>query len=123
LTTARDEAMSILDESQYHHIASQFKLMATEGSPTSSELVDVKPIEDYYELRDKGGPLGKLNIRAFFTLDQSHRRIVVLGLIKKENDGPTHLGDKIRIRIRKRRYEEYSTSTTRSMKRRKGEQS
>lgn len=104
LAIARDEAQHLLDEAQYHHIADQFKQLASERDPTHSQLVDVRPIEDFFELRDKGGPLGRLNIRVFFLMDKANRAMIVLGTIKKEADGPTPLGDKIVMRIRKRRY-------------------
>ena len=65
---------------------------------------DVRPIEGFHELRDKGGILGNLNVRVFFTLQKSESALVVLGVIKKQNDGPTPAGDKIRMRRRMRKY-------------------
>jgi hypothetical protein len=105
LAIARDEAMSLLSEPQYHHIAEQFQLLAEERDPSHSVFCDIRAVESFFELRDKGGPLGRINVRVFFTLDHGHRAIVVLGTIKKEADGKTPLGDKIRMRVRKRRYE------------------
>ena len=66
--------------------------------------VDVKSIEDYHELRDKGGVLGKINFRAYFFIDKVSRLIVVLGSDKKEEDGQTSQVVKIRMRFRLRRY-------------------
>ena len=40
----------------------------TQGHPLS---VEVKSIEDYHELRDKGGALGKINFRAYFFIDMA----------------------------------------------------
>ena len=51
------EAMSFLDEEQYTHLASQFREMAREDEPTRSQTIDIRPVEDFYELRDKGGVL------------------------------------------------------------------
>ena len=108
LSAARDEAMSILNEAQYHHIADQFKDLAEQAEPSRSETLSVAPVEDFHELRDKGGPLGKLNIRVFFAVDKQRRTIVALGVIKKESDGKTYIGDIVRMRRRKRQYEEWS---------------
>ena len=54
--------------------------------------------------------LGKINVRVFFAIDKrklhgvDHRAIVVLGTIKKESEGKTPEGDKIRIGRRLRKY-------------------
>lgn len=64
----------------------------------------VRAIEDFHELRDKGGILGGMNVRVFFYLDKDHDAIVILGAIKKQNDGPTPVGDKKRMARRKRLY-------------------
>lgn len=105
LAIARAEAEHVLNEAQYHHVADQFKQLATHRDPTHSDVLDLDQVEDFHELRDKGGPLGNLNIRVFFMVDHRNRAIVVLGTIKKEADGATPLGDKVRMRMRKRRYE------------------
>lgn len=101
---AFEEAMRILKEFQYDHMADQVRDIATEDDPTHSETVDVRPIEDFYEIRDKGGPLGNLNVRVFFFLDHKTRTIVICGAINKKNDGATPLKDKVRMRRRKRAY-------------------
>ncbi|HEY1785292.1 MAG TPA: hypothetical protein VGG30_07065 [Pirellulales bacterium] len=44
-------------------------------------------------------------MRIFYGVDKQRRQIVVLGLIKKKNNGPTLLGDKVRMRRRWRRYQ------------------
>jgi len=113
LTVARDEAMKVLDESQYHHIVDQFKELAYQKDPTHSKAVSVTKIENFFELRDKGGILGKLNIRAFFSVDKDTNNITVLGVIKKEADGKTPMCDKIRMRRRKREFEKRKQETKR----------
>ena len=102
---AYNEAISFLDASQYRHMAMQVKELAMESEPTKSTTVDVRKIEEFYEIRDKGGPLGGLNVRVFFGVDGKKRSLVVLGAIKKQNDGPTPIGDKVRMRRRWRAYE------------------
>ena len=66
--------------------------------------IDIRPVEDYYELRDKGGILRRLNVRVFFFVHKPTRTIVALGTIKKENNGQTPIGDKVTMRRRKRLY-------------------
>ena len=99
------EAIDLLSGPQYRHLADQFKDLARYPDPTHSETLDLRPVEEFFELRDKGGILGKLNMRVFYTVDRKRRVIVVLGVVKKENEGATSVGDKIRIRRRMRKYD------------------
>jgi hypothetical protein len=105
LNVAFDEAMGFLNEAQYAHLRMQVQTLARELEPSRSELVDVRPIENFYELRDKGGILGNINVRLFFGVDKDGDRcILVLGVIKKENNGHTPQGDKVLMRRRWRDY-------------------
>ena len=104
LDQAYVESMSFLDGDQYGHLARQFQVLARQDEATRSRTVDVRPIEDYYELRDKGGVLGRINVRVFYCVDHDARNVVVLGAINKKNDGPTHMADKITMRRRMRLY-------------------
>ncbi len=104
LEQAFSEAMGFLNEDQYCHMAAQVRELARQEDPTHRETVDVRPIESFHELRDKGGILGKLNVRVFFFVHKPSRLIVVLGAIKKENDGPIPTGDKLTMRRRRRLY-------------------
>ena len=72
--------------------------------PTHSQTIDIRPVEDFYELRDKGGILGRLNVRVFYLVHKTPHLIVILGVIKKENNGPTPTVDKVRMRRRQRHY-------------------
>src|SRR5690242_7171609 len=65
-----DEVMSFLTPAQYQHIAMQVKELARENDPTHSVTASVLKIEDFYELRDKGGILGNKNVRIFFGIDK-----------------------------------------------------
>ena len=104
LDRAYDEAMGFLNQDQYDHLAAQVRELARQDDPTHSDTVDVRPIEDDHEVRDKGGILGKINVRVFFFVRKPSRSIVVLGAIKKEEDGATSTADKITMRWRKRQY-------------------
>ena len=100
LDVAYNEAIEMIAAHQYRHLAWQFKELAMQRDPTRSELISLDQIEDFYELRDRGGPLGPLNVRVFFGVDDAGRSIIVLGTIAKKNDGKTRLGDKVRMRRR-----------------------
>lgn len=65
LELAYKEAISFLDESQYLHLAHQVQELAREVDPTHSKTQSVSQVQVFYELRDKGGPLGRLNVRVF----------------------------------------------------------
>jgi hypothetical protein len=78
--------------------------LARGDEPTKCQTVDVRPIEDYFEIRDKGGLLKKINARIFFCVCHSTRTIAVVGAINKKNDGPTPDHVKILMRYRTRRY-------------------
>lgn len=104
LDLAWKEAHELLNEDQYSHVAAQFRELARHEDPTRSPTLDLDRIEDFHELRDKGGVLKKLNVRVFYFVHKPTRSIVVLGVIHKQNDGATPLGDKVRARMRKRHY-------------------
>ena len=104
LDNAHDEAREFLDEDQYYHMALQVKDLALQEDPTHSVTVDIRPIEDFYEIRDKGGILRRMNVRVFYVVHKPSRTICVLGAIKKENDGPTPIVDKVNMRRRMRYY-------------------
>jgi hypothetical protein len=98
------EVMKFASDCQYCHLALQFKELAREIDPSHPQTASVDAVEDFYGLRDKGGVLGGMNVRIFFVLDKQKSCIVVLGGIKKQNDGPTPIGAKIRMRRRARKY-------------------
>ena len=102
LDRAYEEAMKILNVEQYAYTAAQVKALATEQDPTHSNLCSVDAIEDFHELREKHGVLGKINLRVFFFLDRTRSAIVILGVIKKENNGPKPDGTRVTMRRRKR---------------------
>jgi hypothetical protein len=104
LDQAFEEAMGFLNEDQYSHMANQMRELASQDDPTHSDTIDVRSVEEFHEIRDKGGLLRNLNVRVFYMIHKAARAIVVLGAIKKENNGPTPTGDRIRMRRRRRLY-------------------
>jgi phage-related protein len=104
LDCGHEEAMDFLDTEQYAHLAAQVRELATQDDPTHSETIDVRENDGFYEIRDKGGALGKINARVFFFVRKSSRKIVVLGAINKKNDGQTPIGDRRRMQRRMKIY-------------------
>jgi len=99
---AAKEGRAILDDAQYTHVREQFELMAEFENPRSVQVLDVQPIDDFFELRDKGGILRKLNLRVYFGILEESRTIVVVGCYKKEEDSklPVHVRLRMKNRLR-----------------------
>ena len=104
LDFAFGEVMGFLTHAEYQHIAMQIKELAREDDPSHSQTVSVSKIQDFFELREKGGILGNKNVRIFFGLDKSKQAIVILGGLKKENNGHTPDGTRILVQRRWRKY-------------------
>ena len=100
LDVAYKEAMGFLDDDQYDHLANQVKELASGDDPTHSETISIDQIEEFHELRDWGGILHPFSVRVFFGVDKEKRSIVILGTLKKQNNGATPAGDKIVMRRR-----------------------
>lgn len=105
LRQATDEARDLLNEEQYGYLSRRVRELARHDDPTHSTTLDIRPIGEFFELREKGGVLNKINARVFFFLHKPARTIMILGVINKKNDGPTPLGDRRRMEWRKRDYE------------------
>jgi hypothetical protein len=99
-----EETLKLVGDLGYAHLRDQVQQLAREQEPSRSDIVDVRPVEDFFEIRDKGAPFGGANIRLFFGLDHEARVIIPLGTIKKQNNGPTPQGDKVRMRRRWQAY-------------------
>lgn len=104
LTAARDDASRFLNEAQYGHVIDLMRALAAEPDPRRPKSVTVEQVDSFFELKDKGAILGKINLRVFFTVDDESRAVVVWAAIKKEADNQTPEWAKIRVRSRIRRY-------------------
>lgn len=102
LEAAERDAKRFLTEEQYAHAIQLFEDLAYESNPIKSKTQDVRKIYEFYELRDKGGILGKINLRIYFTLFKERKLILVLATYKKEDDGqaPQHIVIRVRNRLR-----------------------
>ncbi len=104
LAPVHAEAMAFLNEDQYDHLARQVRELARQDDPTHSVTIDIRPVRDMFEIRDKGGILQKINARVFYLVSRTNRTIVILGAFHKQNDGPTPPGDLWRMAKRMKRY-------------------
>jgi hypothetical protein len=104
LDIAFNEVMGFLREPEYQHIAMPIQELAREDDPSHSRTASVDQVQDFFELREKGGILGKKNVRIFFGLDKSKQAIVILGGLKKESTGQIPDGTRISINRRWRKY-------------------
>ena len=89
LEVAEIEGKKILDTEQYAHAVQLCEELAYEIDPANSETQDVRKIDEFYELRDKGGILGNINLRIYFTLFTERKMIFVLKVYKKEDEDQT----------------------------------
>jgi hypothetical protein len=104
---AFDEAMGFLTPDQYCHAAELVKDLAQHEDPTHSVTQRVESLGDQiHELKDKGGILGKINLRIFFYVDRQRERpaLLILGAINKRNEDQTPKSVRIRMKRRLRKY-------------------
>ena len=87
---------------EYAHVVQLFDELAFESNPSKSETQDVRSIEEFYELRDKGGVLGKKNVRVYFAIIKNRKLILALSVYKKEDESttPPHIITRVRNRLR-----------------------
>ncbi len=81
LSVARDEAMGFLNDEQYAHSVDLVRALASEPDPTHPMTVTVETVEDFYELKDKGGVLGKINLRIYFVVERRDKTILIISAI------------------------------------------
>ncbi len=102
LEAAEKDARKFLTDEQYAHAVELFESLACEPEPTRSKTQRVEKVQEFYELKDKGGILGKINLRVYFALVKKRLLILVLAVYKKEEEEktPPHIVIRIRNRFR-----------------------
>ena len=102
LDIVETEARKFLTDNQYTHVVGLFDELAYEPEPWRSQTQNVEKIEDFYELKEKGGVLGKINVRVYFAIIDKRKLIMALAAYKKEAEGqtPTHMIIRVRNRLR-----------------------
>jgi hypothetical protein len=106
LDVAGWEAKDFLTDCQYEHVVDALRSLASDPDPRRPQCEDVSPIEAYYELRLKGGLLGKINLRVFFQVLDHEKAILVLHAWKKEAERQTPSFVKRLVRSRLRSFAE-----------------
>jgi hypothetical protein len=102
LEAAEKDARGFLTDEQYAHVVQLFDDLAYESEPAKSQTQDVHRVHEFYELRDKGGVLGKINVRVYFAVIDERKLILALATYKKEDEGqmPQHIVIRVRNRLR-----------------------
>lgn len=86
LDWAKFEGLKILTEREYWYVVPFVRRLSEFGDLKSTADLDIKQINDFWELRLKGGFLGRKNIRIYFAFVAERHEVVVLMTYKKEED-------------------------------------
>jgi hypothetical protein len=105
LAMAKKEGREFLRPAQYLHVTDIIKRLAYFNRPEEMSDMRIEKVVDFYELKEKGGPLGKINLRIFFGVFADTREIVVVKVYKKEQEHrtPRHIVLNVQSRLRKYR--------------------
>lgn len=99
---AAKDAAKFLNEVQYAHAVDLCRQLALESNPRKSDLLDVDAIEDFFELKDKGGILGKINLRIYYFACDEEKSIIALGCWNKDTNKqvPQYVKARMKSRLR-----------------------
>jgi len=86
LGAAKREGHKILNDVRYDHVMSIVKRLVDFGNLDEVGDLDIEPIGSFYELKEKGGILGKINLRIYFGTFPDVRELVVAKTYKKEEE-------------------------------------
>jgi hypothetical protein len=89
LEAAIKEGRKILSQTQYEHIVSILKRLVDFGNDEELSDLKIEQISSFWELKEKGGILGKINLRIFFGTIPEERELVVAKTYKKEAENQT----------------------------------
>ena len=89
LNVAKKEGHKILSKFQYDHIVEILKRLVDFGNQEELGDLDIEPIDSFYELKEKGGILGRINLRLYFGTRKEKQELVVAKAYKKEDDSQT----------------------------------
>ena len=101
LDVAKAEGRKILSRAQYEHIKEVLKRLVDFGDKDELSDLSIEPIGSFWELREKGGILGRINLRVYFGTLPEDWELVVAKTYKKEDDGktPPHIVDLVEHRL------------------------
>jgi hypothetical protein len=81
------EAREFLNDGQYWHLVGLVRRLADFHKSSEIWDLDLKPIDQFWELRAKGSLLGRTNVRVYFADLQGRQEILILKARKKEEEG------------------------------------
>lgn len=90
MEVALHEACRFLTDVQYLQLMDITQELKHFGNPDATSGMSIRKIRNLYELREKGGVFGRINVRVFFGFDSVTRTVWVVGAYKKEEDGATN---------------------------------
>src|SRR4051812_36512854 len=88
LAVPKKEGKKFLNPGQYLHTVDLIRRLVDLNDPQEVGDLRIEPIEDFLELKDKGGLLGRINLRIYFKYFPDSNEVVVVKAYKKEEDGP-----------------------------------
>lgn len=102
LACAKREGRKILNAGQYEHVSDIVKRLVDFDDAQEMSDMRIGPIGDFFELKEKGGLLGNINLRLFFGRLNREREIVVVKAYKKEEESqtPRHVVLNVESRLR-----------------------
>lgn len=84
-----DEGHKELNDVEYWHIVKILRKLVDFGDTTTMSELDIRSIDGIYELREKGGLLGKKNMRFFFDVFTKEGKVVVAKAYRKDEEDQT----------------------------------
>ena len=102
LAVAKREGRSSLSPGQYLHLKDIIKRLVHFNRPKEIADLRIEPVEDFFELKEKGSVLGRINVRVYFGFFPNLGEVVVVKTYKKEEDGktPRHVVINVQARLR-----------------------
>jgi len=115
LAVVKKEGRAELTPGQYLHVTDLIKQLVGFGQRKFETLLRIEQFHDFWELKDKGGVLGKKNIRVYFAIDDDANEVIILHFANKKNEGspPRHLKVKLKNRLRLYKKQELEKGMTR----------
>jgi hypothetical protein len=101
LDVAKREGQKILNKAQYQHIKEVLKRLVDFGNDEELSDLAIEPIASFWELKEKWGILGRINLRVYFGTFPEDMELVIAKTYKKEDDGkaPSHIIDVVEHRL------------------------
>ena len=93
LPVVKKEGHKILSDVQYDHMVEILRRLVDFGNKEEIGDLDIKPIRSFFELREKGGILGRINLRVYFGTFPEENKLVIAKVYKKDEEGapPRHI--------------------------------